>query len=91
MFKTFQMTAWMNASQLTLSLDIFRDLTTIIRQNEKVWKAWYMESTPELCPLPVFEDRFAGHPMGRYLRWLLVRCLRYDAYQSHVVWCFRSF
>eukprot|EP00455_Lapot_gusevi_P057621 TRINITY_DN9864_c0_g1_i5.p1 TRINITY_DN9864_c0_g1~~TRINITY_DN9864_c0_g1_i5.p1 ORF type:complete len:834 (+),score=189.60 TRINITY_DN9864_c0_g1_i5:273-2774(+) len=77
-FEWLTKSAWLNVLQLTSSLDIFRDLAVSIRQNERLWKSWYLESAPEGVAIPIFQERFAGHPLGKFLRWLLIRSLRDD-------------
>jgi len=65
---------WLNMLQLSRSVGVFRDLPDSIARNDAMWKHWYDEDAPELCPIPDFEDRIESY----FDKLLLVRSIRED-------------
>jgi len=70
--------SWRNAIALIKNIEIFADLRAIIQGNEKEWKKWYDDETPEECEIPILEERLVAQENGAFMRMLLIRALRDD-------------
>ena len=66
-------TAWLNAIQLSMSDDLFKDLPEAILRGDKQWKDWMDKDTPETERVPDFEDR-----LDKFHRMLVIRAMRPD-------------
>lgn len=56
----------------------FKDIIDKMSRNDKDWKAYYMNDTPEVLPVQDYEDKIAAEGIGHFLRLCLIRCFRED-------------
>jgi dynein heavy chain len=72
--------AWLNAVQLSVTNQLFRNVLEDLARNEGIWKAWYGDNEPEALPVPIYETLLSSdkNGTGPFLRLLLVRMLRED-------------
>jgi len=64
---------WLNCTELSKTIPLFKDLPELIGRNDSSWQQWYDKEAPEALPAPEIGDR-----LDMIHKLLLIRSMRMD-------------
>eukprot|EP00485_Elphidium_margaritaceum_P015545 CAMPEP_0202728930 /NCGR_PEP_ID=MMETSP1385-20130828/185872_1 /ASSEMBLY_ACC=CAM_ASM_000861 /TAXON_ID=933848 /ORGANISM="Elphidium margaritaceum" /LENGTH=4770 /DNA_ID=CAMNT_0049395183 /DNA_START=131 /DNA_END=14440 /DNA_ORIENTATION=- len=83
-FDWINVAMWTNIMALAQSIEFFRDLPTLIANNEKLWRVYYEDEQPENLDIPILQERIAqlvstgNQGKAAFYKMLLIRAMRDD-------------